>query len=294
MTVSRKYFLQSAATLGCGILLSSLSKGLTGCNSTARAISGNKPYGLQLYTLRDDLAKDPKGVLKQVSGFGYKHIESFEGDKGMFWGMKNTEFKKYMDDLDMRMVASHCNIDQNFDRKVAEAAEIGMAYLIAPWLGPQKTIDDYKRAAEKYNQRGETCRKAGLRFAYHNHDYTFMPVNGIFPQDVLMQNTDAKLVDYEMDIYWVVTAGQDPAEWFRRYPGRFILAHLKDRKKGVPLSDKDASTVLGTGSIDWPSVLKVAEASGLKYFIAEQERYDGTTPLESTKLNAAYMKSLKV
>ncbi|HUM67194.1 MAG TPA: twin-arginine translocation signal domain-containing protein [Chitinophagaceae bacterium] len=114
-------------------------------------------FGLQLYTLRDDLPKDPKGVLKQVASFGYKQIESFEGKDGMFWGMSNTDFKKYMDDLGMVIVSSHCDINKDFEKKAADAAAIGMKYLICPWLGPQKKIDDFKKAADEFNKRGEIC-----------------------------------------------------------------------------------------------------------------------------------------
>ncbi len=97
-----------------------------------------------------------------------------------------------------------------------------------------------------------------------------------------------------MDIYWVVTAGKDPVQWINKYPGRFTLSHVKDRKKDVPLTDKDASTNIGTGQINFPVILKVAERNGMKYFIAEQERYDNTTPLDAIKQNAGYMKNLKI
>src|SRR4029079_19583019 len=126
----------AAATTG--LLLSSY---LPACKSASISKDVRDTYGLQLYTLRDVLPKDPKDVLTQVASFGYKQIESFEGQKGMFWGMSNTEFKKLMDDLGMKIVASHCDIKKDFDRKAAEAAEIGMNYLICPYLGPQKTLN---------------------------------------------------------------------------------------------------------------------------------------------------------
>jgi sugar phosphate isomerase/epimerase len=281
----RREFLKLTATLGSGLLLNNLA----GCASARAQISKN--FGLQLYTLRDDLPKDPKGVLTQVASFGYKQIESFEGAKGIFWGMKNTEFKKLMDDLGMKIVSTHCDINKDFDRKAAEAAEIGMKYLICPYLGPQKKIDDFKRFAETFNQRGETCKKNGIRFAYHNHDYGFIPLEGQLPQDILMQNTSKDLVDYEMDIYWVVTAGQDPIAWFNKYEDRFRLCHIKDRKKAAPASDRNASVVLGTGEINFPDILKQAGRKGMDYFIVEQEAYEGTTPLDATRADAGYMKN---
>ena len=253
-----------------------------------------KKFGLQLYTLRADFPKDPKGVLKQVAGFGYKQVESFEGSKGIFWGMTNKEFKEYLDDLDMKIVSSHCDINKDFEKKADEAAAIDMKYLICPYLGAQKTLDDYKKKAEQFNKCGETCKKAGLRFAYHNHDYSFRLLDGQYPQDVMMMNTDSSLVDYEMDIYWVVTAGQDPIPWLKKYPNRFTLSHIKDRKKNVGAADKDASVIVGQGSIDFPKILKEARKQGMQYYIVEQERYDNTTPIAAVEADAAYMKTLKI
>ena len=251
-----------------------------------------KKFGIQLWSVRDDLAKDPKAVLKQLSGYGYKQIESFEGSKGMFWGMSHTEFKKQMDDLGMKIISSHCDIGKDFEKKAAEAAEIGMKYLICPWKGPQKSLDNFKQFADEFNQKGDICKKNGIRFAYHNHDYSFTAMEGQFPQDIMMKNTDAGLVDFEMDMYWVVTGGQDIEAWLKKYPNRFRLCHVKDRTKNT--KEKDASCIVGTGSIDYPKILKTAKKSGVQYFIIEQERWDGTTPLKAAEADAAYMKTLSI
>lgn len=256
------------------------------------AAAMDKLFGIQLYSLRDDLPKNPKGVLKQLASYGYKQIEGFEGGTGMFWGMSNLEFKKYMDDLDINFIASHCNIDQGFEKKAADAAAIGMKYLICPNRGPQKSIDAFKKIADDFNAKGEICRKNGLRFAYHNHEYPFTEIEGQFPQDIMMQNTDPSLVDFEMDIYWVVTGGQDPAVWFKKYPERFKLGHLKDRIKGA--TERNASCTLGEGFIDYPKIIEGAKTAGMKYFIVEQERYDGTTPMKSAEDDAIYMNKLAI
>ncbi len=297
MSYKRRDFLKKATLLSSGIALTALSTKLVGCNTgtsntagtagTAGASGNIKDFGLQLYTLRDDMPKDPKGVLKQVSTFGYKQLEGYEGPQGMFWGMSNKDFEKYLDDLGMKMVSSHCNINEDFERKADEAAAIGIKYLICPYLGPQKDMDAFKRAAEKFNQCGDICKQKGLRFAYHNHDYSFKPIDGQLPQDVMMQSTNADTVDYEMDIYWVVAAGENPAAWFQKYPNRFRLCHVKD-KKG------DESTVLGTGTIDFASILKDGQSHGLEYFIVEQEAYTGTTPIAAAQADAEYMKKLKI
>ncbi|MFL5739546.1 MAG: sugar phosphate isomerase/epimerase family protein [Flavisolibacter sp.] len=291
MPYQRREFIKLSAALGSGLLLTSVA-GQLGCTAS-KLNSINSNFGLQLWTLRDDLPKDPKGVLTQVASFGYKQIEGFEGPQGIFWGMSNKDFKKLMDSLNMKIVSSHCDINKDFDRKAAEAAEIGMDYLICPYLGPQKKMDDFKKFADTFNQRGETCKKNGIRFAYHNHDYGFIPLEGQLPQDVLMQNTNKDLVDFEMDIYWVVTAGQDPIAWFNKYPDRFKLCHIKDRKKNAAPSERDVSVDLGTGSIDFPKILKAGTDKGLSYYIVEQEAYEGTTPLAAAKADADYLKNFK-
>ncbi len=288
MSVNRRKFLQTSGLLASGLVLSS---------KTIQALSSNivtENFGLQLYTLRADMPKDPKGIIKQVAGFGYNQIEGYEGAQGLFWGMKNTDFKKYVDDLGLSFVSSHCDINKNFEQKAAEAGAIGMKYLICPYLGEQKTIDDYKRAADKFNQSGEICKRNGLRFAYHNHGYTFKQLEGVLPQDVLMENTDPELVQYQMDMYWVVTAGQDPITWLEKYPNRFTLCHIKDREKNAPAGEANASCDLGKGSIDYPKILPIAKRKGTYYLIVEQEKYTGTTPLKSAQAGAEYMKSLAV
>jgi len=199
-----------------------------------------------------------------------------------------------MDDLGMQIISSHCNFNENFEQKADEAAAIGMQYLIAPYLGPHKELDFYKKAAEQFNICGNICKQRGIRFAYHNHDYSFKPVENQLPQDVMMQMTDKNNVDFEMDIYWVVTAGQDPISWFNKYPDRFRLCHIKDRMKNVPAGVGDASTTLGTGVINFTEILNEGRKKGLQYFIVEQEKYEGTTPLQAVKDDAVYMKNLKL
>ena len=303
MDFKRRQFLKLSGNLAAALALAPVACKLSSnseSEKTAKDATGTAAgtaiasFGLQLYTLRVDMPKDPKGVLKQVSTFGYKQIESYEGDKGMFWGMSNTEFKKYMDDLGMVIVSSHCDINKDFEKKAAEAAAIGMKYLICPWMGPQKKIDDFKKIADEFNKRGEICKKNGIRFAYHNHAYSFEPIDGQMGQDVMMSNTDPALVDYEMDIYWVATAGQDAEAWLKKYKNRFRLCHVKDRAKDAKASDQDATVDLGTGSLDYPKILKTASENGMEYYIVEQEKYEGTTPLKSAEVDATYMKNLKI
>jgi sugar phosphate isomerase/epimerase len=290
MHFKRREFLKLSGNIATGLALAPLACKLMP-KKEAAAEKTLDQFGIQLYSVRDSIAKNPKGVLKQLADSGYKQIESYEGPIGIFWGMTNTDFKKYMDDLGMTIISSHCDINKDFEKKANEAAAIGMKYLICPSVDAQKTADDYKKFAEQFNQRGETCKKAGIRFAYHNHDHDFKTVDGQIAQDIYMQNTDPSVVDFEMDIYWVVTAKQDPEAWLKKYSNRFRLCHIKDRIKGA--TERDASCVLGTGSIDFPKILKTAKENGVQYYIVEQERYDNTTDVDSAKADAEYMKKLK-
>lgn len=289
MAYNRKQFLQLSGTAALGLAFGS-------CASSQRsgAAKGTiKNLGIQIYSVRDDLPKDPKGVLKQLASFGYKEIESYEGDKGMFWGMGNTGFKSYMDELGMKIVSSHCDYKKDFEKKAADAAAIGMNYLICPHIGKQKNLDAYKRIADEFNIASEICRKNGLRFAYHNHDYSFRLQDGQYPQDILMKTANHSSMNFEMDMYWVVAAAQDPITWLKKYPNRFRLCHIKDRKKGITpkLGEPNYSCIVGQGSINYASILKEAKRLGMKYYILEQEAYE-KAPLECVKDGAEYLNKL--
>jgi sugar phosphate isomerase/epimerase len=251
-----------------------------------------KTFGLQLYTLRDVLLNDPKNILKQVASFGYKQIESYEGPNGMFWGMSNIEFKKTLDDLGMKIISSHCDIYKDFEKKAADAAAIGMKYLMSSSLTENKNQDEIKKLAGQFNKCGELCKKAGLRFAYHAEDHDFKNLDGTNAEEILLNNTDASLVDFQMDIYWFTSVGQDPENWLKKYKGRFTSSHIKDRTKGN--MQRDASCDLGKGNIDIPGILKIAAAVGMKYFFVEQEQCENNTPMKSIEADANYMKRLKI
>ncbi len=296
MENSRRRFLRNSSLLaagalalpGAGLSLSSCSRGESKSQASE---NGKLPFGIQLWTLRDDFPGNEREVLERLAGYGYSQIESFEGPEGMFWGYGHKDFSNMISDLGMKLVASHTNINEKFEEKAEQAAEAGLSYLVSPWIGGQETLDDYKRYADTFNDRGRICKEAGIRFAYHNHEYTFEKIDGIFPQDVLMENTDPELVDFELDIYWVAVAQEDPAKWIEKYPGRFTLSHVKDRAD-VPADVTRASTTLGTGVIEFPELLKKARENGMKYFFVEQEEYEGTTPLDAVREGAKYMKGL--
>lgn len=282
MTNSRRDFLRNTALAGLAMSVPFKNQLM------AMAHKGN-PFGIQLWTIKQALFADPVGVLKQLAADGYQKIESFEGGKGMFWGMKNTEFKKLMDDLGMQIVSSHCDNTKDFERKAAEAGEIGMKYLICAYKGPQKSLDNFKKFADEFNACGEIAKKYGLRFAYHNHDYSFKPMDGVVPQDLMMEQTDASLVDFEMDMYWTVVAGVSPIAYMNKYPNRFKLVHVKDLTKTATGHE---SCIIGKGTIDYKTLLPQVAKQGVQHMIVEQEAYTGSTEMDSAKADAAYMKTL--
>ena len=304
MTNSRRHFIRRAGGYGAAALVLPLwacnnakPESTTGTGAMSDDLDGDtegdlEAFGIQLYTLRDDMPKDPKGTLKKIADMGYTQIEGYEGDMGLFWGMEPQEFKDYLDSLGLTMVSSHCNITENFEQKAQQAASIGMEYLISPYVGPQDGKAGWQKIVDQFNACGKICADNGIRFAYHNHDYSFEEVDGIVPQAFMMDNTD-DTVDYEMDIYWVVTAGEDPIAWINKYPNKWTLCHVKDRKKGASPDEKEASVNLGEGSIDFPGILAVAEEQGMEYYILEQENYEGTTPLKAAAAGAEYLENFK-
>ena len=284
MSINRRDFLRNSSFAAVGLSMPFLSKA-----NFLDAPAGFKipNFGIQLWTVKENMMEDAKGTLAKMASFGFKEIESYEGPQGMFWGMGHKGFKSYIDDLGMKIVSSHCDNLTDFDKKSEEAAAIGMKYLICPHKGPQKSLDNYKAFADEFNVSGKIAIKHGIRFAYHNHDYSFIPMDGQMPQDVMMQGTDPSLVDFEMDIYWVNYANQDPIAWLKKYPNRFKLCHVKDLTKKV--NNKQESCVIGTGIIDFKKVLKAGAKYGLTSFFVEQEEFTGTNPIDAAGLGAKYM-----
>jgi sugar phosphate isomerase/epimerase len=253
--------------------------------------------GIQLYMVKEDMEKDTRGTLKKLGEMGYTQIESYGSNRGMFWGMSNKEFQKLADGYGLTLVSSHYNDEPGgFEQQAEKAAEIGMKYLICPWKGPQKSIDNFKRFADEFNRNGEVCKKHGMRFGYHPHDYPYKQIDGQLPIDVLLANTDKNLVDFQMDYYYTVTEGQDPEEYIKKHSHRFRLCHMRDvLKERLPKDSKEESACdLGQGIINYPHLLSIAIDNGMQYFFVEQSRFHNETPLQSAKVNADYLKALKL
>lgn len=248
-----------------------------------------KNIGVQLYTFRKEMAADARGTLRQIAALGIKQIESARSDKGNYYGLTPAGMKQQCKDLGMTLRSGHVHLDNKWEQTMNEAAEAGQEYLICSSMPTNgQTIDNYKKVAASFNKAGEECKKVGIKFGYHNHDYEFAQVDGQVLYDVLLNNTDAGLVHMELDLGWVVAAGKDPLDYFTNFEGRFPLWHLKD----MDLAKKH-STEFGKGGLPIVEILKYRKQSGLQYIFVEQEEYT-SGPFESMKHNMEYLDKVKV
>lgn len=240
--------------------------------------SDKKEIGLQLYTLRKELTKDVKSTLEKVAAAGYTTVETYGFSiKDQFWGLSPAELKVILDKNGLKAVSGHYNsgsflADGNTKELIAaiEAAKIlNQEYVTIPWVEEplRKSIGDYKRIATRLNEAGKMCKKAGLKLAYHNHDFEFKKHDGITGYEVLLKETDKNLVYFELDLYWVVFSDNDPLQLFKENPGRFKMWHVKDMDK----INRALNTEVGSGSIDFKPFFKEAKLSGIKHFFVEQE-----------------------
>ncbi|MBL7858233.1 MAG: sugar phosphate isomerase/epimerase [Cyclobacteriaceae bacterium] len=255
--------------------------------------NNKKGIGLQLYSLRQTIGKDPKGVLKRVADFGYTELEAYSYRDGKIFGMPYDEFCQYSKKLGMRVVSGHYGLDQitgdTWSRAVDDAKKNGMEYMVVPYIAePQrKSIDDYKWICENLNKAGEVCNAKGIRFGYHNHAFEFETLEGQIPFDVMLTELDPKNVGWELDIFWIVNAGHDPIEYFKKHPGRFEQWHVKDMDK----ADRNRNADVGTGTIDYKPIFAQASLSGMKHFYVEQETYPGE-PIDSIENCIKYLKTI--
>jgi sugar phosphate isomerase/epimerase len=279
MKTRRDFLINTGAFAIGSILLPSL-------NQSGKKV---KDAGIQLYTFRKEMLADPKGTLKQIASLGIKQIESAGSEKGHYYGLSPKEMKLVCSDLGMKLRSGHVHIDDKWEQTMNEAVESGQEYLVCSSMPTNgQTVDNYKKVSETFNKAGEACNKLGIKFGYHNHSTEFEIDNGQVLYDVLLQNTDAKLVHMELDLGWVIAAGKDPLDYFSRYNGRFPLWHLKD----MNMSTKK-STEFGKGSLNIVDILKHRKDSGMKYFFVEQEEYS-STPFESMKENMDYLDKLNL
>ena len=297
MKTSRRSFIQNSAVLLAGTAL--LSKA---------ALAAPKPgeiVGLQLYSVRDDMKKDPLGTLTQLAKIGYKHVEHANYIDRKFYGYTAKEFKKVLDDLGLKMPSGHTVMGKDhwdaakkdftdaWKYTVEDAAYMGQKYVISPWMDEsmRKTYDDMVRYLDIFNLCGDLCQKSGMKFGYHNHWAEFTEkLNGIKLFDIMMQKLDVKKVIMQLDIGNMYIGGAKALDVIGQYPGKFELIHVKD-EIAVNTAEKFESAVLGKGILPVKEVIDLCSKSGgTKVFIIEQESYKNLTPVQSVKEDFEVMK----
>lgn len=257
--------------------------------------------GLALYTVRDDMGKDVKATLQAVADAGYKNIESAGYADGKFYDMPPEDFKDLLEELNLTPISTHQGsvTMENADAMMADVKAAGFEYFVIPV--PPMGLFKYDNATNSMSMTGgaenlanilstlgKKCEKAGLKLLYHNHDFEFMKDrDGIVTIDYLLENTDPDYVNFQMDLFWVTKAGADPIAYFKKYPGRFIIWHVKD------MDEEGKFAPVGNGTIDFSRILAEKELSGMKYYMVEQDRtFDGMEPLEAIKISHEGIKAI--
>jgi sugar phosphate isomerase/epimerase len=299
MTTNRRNFLKTGAFALAGTALLSQTKSIFGMAPADDII------GIQLYSIREAMMKDPLDSLTQIAKIGYKNVEHANYINRKFYGYSVTEFKKVLSDLGLKMPFGHTVMGKNhwdvvkkdftddWKYTVDDAAAMGQKYVISPWLDEsmRKTMDDLKRYMEVFNKCGELCKKSGMKFGYHNHDFEFSEkIDNVKVFDIILQNTDPKLVTQQLDIGNMYHAGGRAIDILNQYPGRFELLHVKDEIKTG--EGKYESTILGKGIVQPREISDLArKLGGTLYFVVEQEAYQDKIPMDCVKEDYEIMKS---
>lgn len=250
-----------------------------------------KKFGCQLYSVRDLMPKDAKGTMEKLAGMGYRLFESYSADP--FWGMSPKECKKFLKDIDVKMISTHMRLDGITDELAANAAEAGLKYVMCPFIGMQPSMDAWKKVADKFNAAGDICNRHGIKFGYHNHSYSFAFVSGMKGQMVLLENTDPEKVCFELDMCWSEAAGENTIAHLQKYGKRYELCHIKQLISKEPKEGekRPVQTDLADGVIDYAKLLRVAKDNGMKYYLVEQEQYPKDS-ITSMANDAEFMKNL--
>lgn len=253
-----------------------------------RAAETLGPLGVQLYTLRTEMARDVETVLARVAEIGYREVE-FAG----YFGYSPKEIRAMLDRHGLVAPSAHLALgDLEHDPEaIYDAARIiGHQFLTCPWIPAERrqTLAGWSDVAREFNRLGQAAHDAGFRFAFHNHDYEFVPVGEVIPYDVLLSETDPKLVSFEMDLYWIIKGGADPVRYFGKHPGRFPMLHVKDMA-GTP--DRTFADV-GRGTIDFKRIFRHADEAGVEHYFVENDAPAGS-PFDSVRVSYAYLRHLE-
>ena len=264
----------------------------------ARARSAQlKSIGVQLYTVRTVLPKAPAETLKAIRAIGYQEIEATLAGFDKIWpDVQASGLKPVSMHLDAKLVTQG---GDDLRHTIDQLKQYGFRYAVFPYVNPADRggPDVMKALAGKLNAAGEMCRAAGLMCAYHNHAFEFESKDGATLFQVLADNTDKKLVNFEMDLFWVSVAGNDPVEMLHKMKGRVPLVHLKDKAEGTPVMYKEsvertAFKEVGSGVLDWKKVLAACASVGVQHYFVEQDQTPGD-PVESLRKSYRYVSALK-
>lgn len=283
--LNRRTFLRQTACSTVGIAAGALA--LDSLTTTAQAAKLSK-IGVQLYTVRGEMAKDFDGSLKKIAELGFKEVE-FAG----YYNRTPQQIKSVLTQFGLDSPAAHvplASLQKELDKTIENAKAIGHRYLICPYLEDKdrKTLDQYKQHAALFNKAGEACKKAGIQFGYHNHDFEFEAKGGKLPYDLLLEETDKNLVKMELDLYWIVKANHDPVAYMSKHPDRFALVHVKEMDKTA----KRGITEVGRGVIDFKTIFAKAPKGAIKHYFVEQDTTPGS-PFDSLKASIDYLKNLE-
>ena len=233
--------------------------------------------GLELYSLREQFKTDVPGTLALIKSWNIHEIEG-----GDTYGLPANQFKILLQENNLKMIGIAASFDSlavNPQAFIDEAKTFGASYIVCFWIshnGDSFTIDDTKKAIDVFTKAGSLATANGLHFCYHTHGYEFRPYENGTLFDYLVQHTDSKYVNFEMDVFWVKQPGQDPLALLKKYPERFTLLHLKDRKAGTQdnqngQADVSTNVVLGQGDVGIEAIMKEAKKIGIKHYFIEDE-----------------------
>jgi sugar phosphate isomerase/epimerase len=257
------------------------------------------PIGVQLYTVRESMKKDLPGTIAKVAQVGYKEVE-FAG----YFDHSPKEIRSILDQNGLKAPSAHIEysvLDEKWPGVLEAAQVVGHQYIVCPWIEDEvRKQNRWKEAAAKFNKAADASKKAGIQFAYHNHHFEFVKVDGKYAYDILLEETDPKLVQMEMDLCWMNIAGQDPIKYFDRYPGRFPMVHVKDVKK-IPRKQDDnpvnfdnvfpEMTSVGNGVIDFKKIFAQSDKAGIKHYFVENDY--PKSEFEDIRASYEYLHKLK-
>ena len=300
MKTSRRTFLKSGAMIALGAAILPRSVFASGKNIPKGMV------GIQLYSVREDMMKDPKGSLAQLAKMGYVYVEHANYVDQKFYGFLAPEFRKVLDDLGLKMISGHTvmgkqhwdetkkDFSDSWKKTIEDAAVLGQKWVISPYMDEsmRKTYDDFKKYMEVFNKSGELCKRSGMKFGYHNHDFEFsQKLNGEKIFDIIMKNIDPDLVALQLDMGNLYNGGAVALDVMNQYPGRFEIVHVKDEIAAKSGNGKYESTILGEGIVNTQKVCELATSKGgTRCYIIEQESYGDKTPMYCAKADLDIMK----